>query len=111
MKQYMQITILASLAFVSILNANAPTIVPWPVGYFLEDMETTKTLMNSYGDPNVDIFHTGIDIQYETTGCDQVRCVYGYDDVSAPGEPDVVISDIFEGFKDGFSQFVVVITE
>ncbi len=108
---YMQITILLSLAFVSIPSANDPTIVPWPVGYFLEDMETTKTLMNSYGDPNVSIFHTGIDIQHETTGCDQVRCVYGYDDVSAPDEPNVVISEIYLDVTKGFDQWLAVTTE
>lgn len=111
MRRSWLIAMLITISLFSILNANDPTVVPWPVGYDLDDMEITKTLMNSYGDPNRSIFHTGIDIQYETTGCDQVRCVYGYEEVSAPDEPVVIITDIYEDFKDGFSQFSVVTTE
>ena len=111
MRWYWLNVLLVLFTFSFMLNANVPTIVPWPVGYTLDNLEITKTIMNSYGDPNVSIFHTGIDIQYETTGCDQVRCVYGYDIVSAPDEPDVIITDIYEDFKDGFTQYSVVTTE
>lgn len=62
--------LLVPFAFSSILGANDPTVVPWPVGYSLDDMKKTKTLMNSYGDPNGSWadrqFHCGIDIDSHT---------------------------------------------
>ncbi|MCD4701275.1 MAG: hypothetical protein K8S24_05390 [Candidatus Aegiribacteria sp.] len=62
-------------------NANDPTNVPWPVGSTLSEMNQTKTIMNSYGEPNTwseRRFHSGIDIDAltETGGDgDEVRCV------------------------------------
>ncbi|MCD4849087.1 MAG: M23 family metallopeptidase, partial [Candidatus Aegiribacteria sp.] len=93
------------------LYANDPTVVPWPVGSTLGEMNQTKTIMNSYGDPNGSwanqFFHCGIDIDEQSASCDEVRCVHGNE---ALGE-FVVVSKRLEGFSKGYSQWVVVTTE
>ncbi len=91
-----------SMFSASIIYANDPTIVPWPVG---TDQNATKTLLNSYGEPNTWIdgrFHAGIDIdsQTETGGNgDEIRSVI-----------DGVISDIREVAVGMDLQYVVITT-
>ncbi|MCD4776339.1 MAG: hypothetical protein K8S15_09860, partial [Candidatus Aegiribacteria sp.] len=69
------------LAAPTIVNANNPTPIPWPVGSSENQMDSTKTLMNSYGDPQNDwslgMFHAGVDFDSHTESppCYDVRCV------------------------------------
>ncbi|OPX31882.1 MAG: hypothetical protein B1H09_01785, partial [Gemmatimonadaceae bacterium 4484_173] len=74
--------ILFLICFIStVSNANEPTMIPWPVGTTAVMMDSTKTLMNSYGDPQNNwysgLFHGGIDIDSHTESpiCSDVRCV------------------------------------
>lgn len=91
--------------------SNDPTSIPWPVGDDLPEMYQTKTLMNSYGDPNgswSDLkFHCGIDIDSLTaqSECEEVRCVHG------EAGQEVVVSEIFSVYHRGFWEYVVVTTE
>lgn len=94
--------------------ANAPTMVPWPVGSTETIMNSTKTLMNSYGDPqnNWDLgsFHCGIDFDAWTEpplGTTLVRCVHG---IKEPTPPDVVITRIIQDYERGYYEYAVVTT-
>ncbi len=86
---------------------------PWPVGFDTTGMNTSRTLLNSYGDMNGSWedgwFHGGIDID-ATTGffdCNEVRCVdAGYatevEEIPIPGTQDetqwyVIICDELGG--------------
>jgi len=99
------------LCMTSSAYSDDPTSIPWPVGDDLPEMYQTKTLMNSYGDPNGSWadrkFHCGIDIDSHTSSpnCTDVRCVHGEE-----GVEDVVISRMFEEFFDGYLQWTVVTT-
>ncbi len=103
MKIIIKQTILAICLLLSAVNsslANDPTSVPWPVGSTEAAMNSTKTLMNSYGDPQNDWslgrFHCGLDFDSMTEpplGTTQVRCVHGDQE---PSPSSVVISDIYD---------------
>jgi hypothetical protein len=83
MRNLLQLTVcLNVLSALSVkAHANDPTDVPWPVATTVALMNSTKTLMNSYGDPqnNWDemLFHCGIDIDSYTESpiASDVRCV------------------------------------
>ena len=88
--------------------ANNPTNIPWPVGSSSSEMNKTKTLMNSYGDPQNDwslgIFHTGIDIdsQTETPNCDDVLSVL---------DGAAIVSEMSSWESGGHLQWTVITTE
>ncbi|MCK5787226.1 MAG: VCBS repeat-containing protein [Candidatus Sabulitectum sp.] len=95
------ITLTVLFAFVKVGLCNDPDPnTPWPIGFSTGEMSNSRTIMNSFGDPNGDwafgTFHGAIDID-ATTGdpdCNQVRCV---DDgwvtrrelLSVPGMPGI----------------------
>ncbi|PIE52421.1 hypothetical protein CSA37_06445 [Candidatus Fermentibacteria bacterium] len=78
---FSSICIAALAALASVAGANTPTDIPWPVGSTVPLMNYTKTLLNSYGDPQnnweLKRFHCGIDIDSHTEDpiCTAVRCV------------------------------------
>ncbi len=117
-----KITILAifSLSLLSFMVtssfANEPNTIPWPVGSTEAMMNSTKTLMNSYGDPqnswSSGSFHCGIDLDSWTEpplGTTLVRCVHG---AKEPAPCTVIMShgpDL--DFTSGRMQYSVVTTE
>ena len=104
------------LALTSAAFSNSPSSVPWPVGSTEAMMNSSKTLLNSYGDPQNDwtlgSFHCGIDLDYLTEpplGTTLVRCVHGS---VAPAPATVVITSLDEpDYSNGSLQYVVVTTE
>jgi hypothetical protein len=108
----MRTTILLTLVLLSTLAvANDPSSIPWPVGSTAAIMNSTKTLMNSYGDPNGSwsdgMFHSGVDFDALTEpplGTTLVRCVHG-----EAGSP-VVISRIRQDYWRGHYEWTVVTT-
>lgn len=86
--------------FSTISLANDPTAIPWPVGTTEGLMNFTKTLMNSYGDPQNDWdkgkSHCGLDFDSHTESpvCSDVRCVIDNAVIShwfwTPFEPDTL---------------------
>ena len=101
--------------FSTVSNANEPTTIPWPVGSTEAMMDSSKTLMNSYGDPQNSwysgSFHCGLDFDAWTEpplGTTLVRCVHG---VNEPDPPSVIITYLnAPSFTDGSLQYVVVTT-
>lgn len=108
----MKITNILVVLFLLLTSAfaNDPTSIPWPVGSTAAMMNSTKTLMNSYGDPQNawgEGFHCGVDIDAWTEsplGTTFVRCVHG-----ETGSP-VVISEIRQSYWDGHYEWTVVTT-
>lgn len=104
MKRIYILIIIALLLTVPAAFSNDPTMVPWPVGTSPEMIDFTKTLMNSYGDPNTWLtgtFHSGIDIDWQTEPYGgAVRSVI-----------DGVISYIDDDYSAGYEQWLLVTTE
>ncbi|MCD4848209.1 MAG: hypothetical protein K8R76_08465, partial [Candidatus Aegiribacteria sp.] len=104
MKWIIKQSVAATVLFFALsAYANDPTSVPWPVG---TDQNATKTLLNSYGEPNTwseGRFHAGIDIDSQTESGgdgDEVRCVI-----------DGVVTEIRDFYIGGITQWVVVTAE
>jgi len=103
--RYVSIIVVLSLCL-SVSRANDPSMIPWPVGSTEGQMNNTKTLMASYGDPvnGWGEFHAGIDIDAntESPSCDEVRSVL---------DGDVVISNMYRFYADSAYQWTVITTE
>ena len=112
---FFYVILLLLCLFSTVSIANEPTTIPWPVGSTEAMMNSTKTLMNSYGDPQNNwysgSFHGGLDFDAWTEpplGTTLVRCVHG---ANEPDPPSVIITYLNDpSFTDGSLQYVVVTT-